>query len=74
VEALLSLNDEAPDAVVAACAQALTLDARFLTTADAARDVAAVRTALGLEHPRCGLVRRRLRRLSSTTTDAEGTT
>jgi pimeloyl-ACP methyl ester carboxylesterase len=38
------------DDVLAACVAGLTIDARFLTTNDAARDVDAVRAALGIEH------------------------
>jgi pimeloyl-ACP methyl ester carboxylesterase len=43
------LSGAGDDDVLAACRDALTIDARFLTTADAARDVDAVRAALGLE-------------------------
>jgi pimeloyl-ACP methyl ester carboxylesterase len=37
------------DDIFAACAAALTIDPRFLTTGDAARDVDAVRVALGID-------------------------
>jgi pimeloyl-ACP methyl ester carboxylesterase len=48
------LVDDDAARLVAACAATLTLDARFLATADAARDVDAVRAALGV--PRWNVV------------------
>jgi pimeloyl-ACP methyl ester carboxylesterase len=43
------IKDDADIAAAAACARAMTLDPRFITTRDAARDVDAVRAALGFD-------------------------